>query len=60
VDIQFYKRMLASQLGMAPENLSRNLAFFGKHGIRSTGRRIYVEDSHALERFAKPNALIAL
>ena len=60
VDINFHKRMLASQLNMAPENLSRNLALLGKHGIRSTGRRIYVEDTGALERFAKPNALIDL
>ncbi|MBI3702370.1 MAG: cyclic nucleotide-binding domain-containing protein [Rhizobiales bacterium] len=48
----------ASSLGMTPENLSRNLALLAKYGVRSSGRDIIIEDSMALERFAKPNALI--
>jgi hypothetical protein len=43
---------------MTPENLSRNLALLAKFGVKSSGRDIVIEDSSALERFAKPNALI--
>jgi CRP/FNR family transcriptional activator FtrB len=43
---------------MTPENLSRSLALLAKYGVTSSGREIVIEDSSALERFAKPNALI--
>jgi CRP/FNR family transcriptional activator FtrB len=58
IKLEFDKRTLASLLGMTPENLSRNLALLTSHGISSKGRDIIVEDAHALEQFAKPNALI--
>lgn len=58
IELAFEKRTLASSLGMTPENLSRNLALLAKYGVRSSGRDIIIEDSKALERFAKPNALI--
>ena len=58
IELAFEKRTLASSLGMTPENLSRNLALLAKYGVRSSGRDIIVEDTKALERFAKPNALI--
>jgi CRP/FNR family transcriptional activator FtrB len=58
VELTFDKRTLASRLGMTPENLSRNLALLAKYGVKSSGRDIKIEDSSALERFAKPNALI--
>jgi CRP/FNR family transcriptional activator FtrB len=58
IELAFEKRTLASSLGMTPENLSRNLALLTKYGVRSSGRDIIIEDSKALERFAKPNALI--
>jgi len=58
IDLKFGKRVLASRLGMTPENLSRNLALLTKYGVRSSGRDIIVENRPALERFAKPNALI--
>jgi CRP/FNR family transcriptional activator FtrB len=58
VELMFDKRTLASRLGMTPENLSRNLALLAKYGVKSSGRDIRIEDSSALERFAKPNALI--
>ena len=58
IELKFDKRTLASRLGMTPENLSRNLALLAKYGVRSAGRDIKIEDSLALERFAKPNALI--
>lgn len=52
------KRTLASRLGMTPENLSRNFALLAKHGVKNTGRDIVIEDSSALQQFAKPNSLI--
>ena len=54
----FDKRTLASRLGMTPENLSRNFALLEKFGVKSSGRDIVIEDTPALKRFAKPNALI--
>ncbi len=58
VDLKFDKRIIASNLGMSPENLSRNLALLADHGIRSSARDIVIEDPSALKRFAKPNPLI--
>ena len=58
IELTLEKRTLASSLGMTPENLSRSLARLSKYGVRSSGREIVIEDSFALERFAKPNALI--
>ncbi|NWG23420.1 MAG: cyclic nucleotide-binding domain-containing protein [Pseudorhodoplanes sp.] len=52
------KRTLASQLGMTPENLSRNFSLLGKHGIRNHGREIIIEDRTALMAFAQPSLLI--
>lgn len=58
IELTLEKRTLASSLGMTPENLSRSLARLSKYGVRSSGREIVIEDSFALKRFAKPNALI--
>jgi CRP/FNR family transcriptional activator FtrB len=58
IDLKFDKRVLASRLGMTPENLSRNLSLLAKYGVRTSGRDIIVENRPALERFAKPNTLI--
>jgi CRP/FNR family transcriptional activator FtrB len=58
IELTFDKRTLASRLGMTPENLSRNLTMLSKYGVRSSGRDIVIEDPSALEKFAKPNALI--
>jgi CRP/FNR family transcriptional activator FtrB len=52
------KRTLASRLGMTPENLSRNLANLGAHGVTGSGREIMIADREALRRWAKPNPLI--
>jgi CRP/FNR family transcriptional regulator, transcriptional activator FtrB len=52
------KRTLASQLGMTPENLSRNFSLLAKHGIASRGREIVIEDRSALSAFAQPTLLI--
>ena len=58
IELTLEKRTLASSLGMTPENLSRSLARLSKYGVRSAGREIVIEDSFALERFAKPSMLI--
>lgn len=58
VALEFDKRVLASRLGMTPENLSRNLTLLAKHGVSSVGRDITIADPTALQRFAKPNILI--
>ncbi len=58
IELTLDKRTLASRLGMTPENLSRNLTLLAKYGVSSSGRAIVIDDSSALERFAKPNALI--
>jgi CRP/FNR family transcriptional activator FtrB len=58
VELKFNKRILASRLGMAPENLSRNLALLERYGVRSAGRGIMVDDLRRLEEFAKPSPVI--
>ena len=58
VELKFNKRILASRLGMAPENLSRNLALLERYGVRSAGRGILVDDLRRLEEFAKPSPII--
>ncbi len=58
IELTFDKHTLASRLGMTPENLSRNFALLTKYGVRSFGCYIVIEDPLALERFAKPNALM--
>jgi CRP/FNR family transcriptional activator FtrB len=57
-ELSFDKRTLASRLGMTPENLSRNLAVLTKHGVRSAGRGIVIDNPSALMQLAKPNSLI--
>ena len=58
VELKFNKRILASRLGMAPENLSRNLAYLERYGVHNSGRDIQIDDLHRLEDFAKPSLLI--
>jgi CRP/FNR family transcriptional activator FtrB len=58
VSLKIDKRTLASRLGMTPENLSRNLALLGRYGVRSAGHGFVIEDAAALQRYAKPGALM--
>jgi CRP/FNR family transcriptional regulator, transcriptional activator FtrB len=53
--IPFDKRTLASYLGMAPENLSRNLAALASVGVEVHGRRITLNDPTALAEIAGYN-----
>ncbi len=56
--IPFDKKVLAAQLGMAPENLSRNFATLARFGVRVKGPRVEIGDPAALEQLAKPDPLI--
>lgn len=53
------KRVLASLLGMTPENLSRSFSTLKEHGVSITGARIRIEDRAALVSFAKPDPVPA-
>jgi len=50
--IPYDKRTLAAYLGMAPENLSRNLATLASAGVVVRGRRIVINDPKALAAIA--------
>lgn len=58
VRLPYEKRVLASLLGMAPENLSRAFAALQKHGVRVRGAEVAIENPSELERLAKPDPLI--
>ena len=58
VVIDIEKRVLASYLGMTPENLSRAFATLGAHGVVPRGARIKIADANALRAFAAPDAVI--
>lgn len=52
------KRVLASLLGMTPENLSRAFAALQKHGVTVDGAVVTLRNIAALEMLAKPDPLI--
>jgi len=58
IDLPFEKRILASRLGMTPENLSRGFANLSEHGIKVDGARIVFVDIEKLTAFAKTDPLI--
>ncbi len=58
VELKYGKRLLASTLGMTPENLSRTLSLLSAHGAGCEGRQITITDRQALAAFARPNPLI--
>lgn len=49
------KRLLASLLGMTPENLSRAFAVLGNHGLEVNGPELTIMDRPALENYSKPD-----
>lgn len=55
VSLRAEKRLLASLLGMTPENLSRAFGVLGGHGITVEGTQITITDRAALELFARPD-----
>jgi len=58
VEIRMGKRVLASRLGMTPENLSRAFATLGPYGVEVDGPTIHLRDIPDLTGFAKPNPII--
>lgn len=52
------KRVLASLLGMAPENLSRAFATLADYGVEVSGPNVTIARPVVLERLAKPTPLI--
>ncbi|MDL2402489.1 cyclic nucleotide-binding domain-containing protein [Rhizobium mayense] len=58
VEIPVEKRVLASHLGMTPENLSRAFLTLRSHGVKVHGSRVEIERLDALLVFAKPDPLI--
>lgn len=49
------KRLLASLLGMTPENLSRAFSSLAQHGVSVCGARVQITDRAALEAYARPD-----
>jgi CRP/FNR family transcriptional regulator, transcriptional activator FtrB len=58
VTLPFEKRLLASLLGMTPENLSRSFAALASHGVVREGPTIVIKDRKRLQRLAQENPLI--
>jgi CRP/FNR family transcriptional activator FtrB len=55
VQLRAEKRVLASLLGMTPENLSRAFGVLGSHGLVVDGSQVRVVDRSALEAFSRPD-----
>lgn len=56
--LPYGKRVLASLLGMTPENLSRAFAQLADYGVQVRGPEIHLARPRALERLARPSPLI--
>jgi len=52
------KRVLASLLGMTPENLSRAFSKLSAQGVAVDGAQVRLDKVQALERYARPSPLI--
>jgi CRP/FNR family transcriptional activator FtrB len=55
VQLKAEKRLLASLLGMTPENLSRAFNVLGAHGVSVEGPQVRITDRAALEEFSRPD-----
>jgi CRP/FNR family transcriptional regulator, transcriptional activator FtrB len=58
VVLRHEKRVLASLLGMTPENLSRAFAALRTHGVNVNGSVVTISNAAALIALAKPDPLI--
>lgn len=58
VVLPFEKKILASFLGMSPENLSRAFATLKPYGVNVDGASVTLSAGSGLEQLAKPTALI--
>ena len=57
IHLRAEKRVLASLLGMTPENLSRAFSMLANHGVRVNGGKITIIDRNALCKFARPDPI---
>ncbi len=57
-ELKFEKRLLASLLGMTPENLSRSFNALKQYGVVVDGQKVHLTDINALIAFARPAPLI--
>jgi CRP/FNR family transcriptional activator FtrB len=55
VQLKAEKRLLASLLGMTPENLSRAFGVLASHGVVVDGVTVRIVDRAALEEFSRPD-----
>lgn len=55
VQLKAEKRLLASLLGMTPENLSRAFGVLGQHGVEVEGAQVMIRERTLLEAFARPD-----
>lgn len=53
--IPYTKRVLATLLGMSPENLSRSALSLAAHGAHFRGRIVEITDALALDLYARPH-----
>ena len=58
VMLPYEKRLLASLLGMTPENLSRSFNSLTSHGVKTEARAIVIKEREKLQRFAQEDPLI--
>ena len=58
VELPYDKRLIASMLGMTPENLSRAFNTLKPYGVDVQGSCVSLSDISSLTRLAKPNPLI--
>lgn len=56
--LPYEKRVVASLLGMTPENLSRAFTMLADYGVGVNGREITISRPVVLERLAKPDPLM--
>jgi len=58
VQLRAEKRLLASLLGMTPENLSRAFGVLTAHGASTDGAKVTITDRAALEAFVRPDPVL--
>lgn len=58
VTLPYSKRVVARQLGMTPENLSRAFAQLRERGVHMEGQGVRIDDTKALARYCHPDVLI--
>jgi CRP/FNR family transcriptional activator FtrB len=56
--LPYEKRLIASWLGMTPENLSRAFGSLRAYGVQAEGAQVHITELAALRRLAKPTPLI--